>query len=126
MVSLMIIGGSTSDDKDNTISAGVGDHMIEKKDEIEDRPEGKNIDAEESHVFAISSATILFQALMILTSIYYAMICTNWGQLSLYTGMEVEPDNTAFWLKMVSQWITMFLYLLSLLAPVLFPNRDFD
>lgn len=60
---------------------------------------------------------------------YYAMLCTNWGQLDIYEA-DYTPDtsrgNQSFWLKLVAEWITMSLYIFSLIAPVLFPNRNFD
>lgn len=37
----------------------------------------------DSHTFPISTATILFQVLMILASIYYSMLLTNWGTPSV-------------------------------------------
>jgi hypothetical protein len=60
--------------------------MVEKQEELNERPADDHLksakSAEESHVFAITTPTILFQALMMLTSIYYAMLCTNWGSLN--------------------------------------------
>jgi hypothetical protein len=83
------------------------------------------VDAEQSGVFAISNATIFFQALMMVTAVYYGMLCTNWGELYLYVGVTTTTDNTAFWMKLVAQWITMSLYIFSLVAPLLFPDREF-
>ena len=60
-----------------------------------------------------------------LAAMYYAMLCTNWGKLELF-GSTVETSDTAFWLKIVAEWITMLLYLLSLVAPLLCPNRTFE
>jgi hypothetical protein len=60
---------------------------------------------------------------------YYAMLCTNWGELDIYEA-DYVPDqsknNSSFWLKLVAEWITMSLYIFSLIAPVLFPNRNFE
>ena len=57
------------------------------------------------------------------------MLCTNWGQLDIYES-DYTPDtnrsNQSFWLKLVAEWITMSLYIFSLIAPVLFPNRNFE
>lgn len=72
--------------------------MLEKKDDLESRPddapaEKQGKTSEEAHVFEISSATILFQGLLVLSSMYFAVLCTNWGDLSLYTANEL-PDGT--------------------------------
>ena len=77
----------------------------------------------------MSTATIFFQFLLMLVSMYYAMLCTNWGELYLYEKDMVPPESTsnqAYWLKLVSMWFTMLLYIFSLVAPLLFPNRSFD
>jgi len=60
-----------------------------------------------------------------LAAMYYAMLCTNWGKLELFDH-NVETSDTAFWLKLVAEWLTMLLYLFSLVAPLLFPNRTFE
>ena len=127
---------------------------MEKKEDLDERPDdgaaykmaeksGQTAEqkAVENHTFEISSATIIFQALLVLSSMYYAVLCTNWGDLNLYSKDECQPGfilvndvcvsntsltNSSFWLKMVTQWITMSIYIFSLLAPLIFPGRDFD
>lgn len=81
------------------------------------------------HKFPITSVTIQFQLLLILAAMYYAMLFTNWNNPDLYksdTHGEETRDMGTFWLKIVVQWITMALYLLSLIAPLLCPDRDFS
>mmetsp|Transcript_13118 Transcript_13118/g.22151 ORF Transcript_13118/g.22151 Transcript_13118/m.22151 type:complete len:141 (+) Transcript_13118:698-1120(+) len=68
MVSLFVISGSTHSD-DETLANEMGAHMMEKKEDLDERPEEGDLkrsaqrgslNAEQSHVFAVSSATILF------------------------------------------------------------------
>ena len=64
LVSLTIISGSSTTNEDKP-SENLGQHIMEKKEDLEDRPSinethNNGKDAEESHVFAISEATILF------------------------------------------------------------------
>jgi len=72
----------------------------------------------------------MFQFLLMLVSMYYAMLCTNWGELYLYekdtTSVPEDVTNQAYWLKLIAMWFTMLLYIFSLVAPLLFPNRSFD
>jgi len=75
-------------------------------------------------VFAISRQTILFQLSMMLASMYYAMLCTNWQNPGLYTDGEYASAST-YWLKMVCLWLSILVYLFSMIAPILFPNREF-
>ena len=77
------------------------------------------------HVFAISSQTIFFQLTMMLSSMYYAMLCTNWLEPGLYTD-GTYGSATTYWLKMVCLWLSSLVYLYSMVAPLLFPNRSFQ
>merc|ERR1719263_555291 len=139
VVSLFVISASTKKNDENTVTAEAGGHLLEKEDDLENRPDdahkkdGQTV--EDTHTFEISSATITFQFLLILASMYYAVLCTNWGDLQLYSGDATNDKNapvatgdgsdTSFWLKIVAEWITMSLYIFSLLAPICFPGRDF-
>lgn len=81
----------------------------------------------ESHVFAISNATIIFQVTMIFSAIYLAMLCTNWGSVTVFDNTTdfFQHSQGSFWLKIVAQWFTIGIFLFSLVGPMLFPNRDF-
>jgi len=62
---------------------------------------------------------------------YLGMVLTNWQSVSAVTGEEVgntilvDQGMVAVWVKVVSSWITMLLYLWTMVAPILFPNRHF-
>ena len=61
-------------------------------------------------------------------SLYMAMLLTNWTLLSKSDNNDfrVNTGVAAAWTKIVSSWVALFLYAWSLLAPVLFPDRDFS
>lgn len=61
---------------------------------------------EEMHTFAISPASIVFQALLILASCYYAMLMTNWGDPTMYGETEEFFTNAAssYWIKFSALW----------------------
>jgi len=69
-----------------------------------------------------------FHFVMAMGAMYMAMVLTNWGKSSsdptsnTNTGISTE----SMWIKISSQWLAYLIYLWSLLAPVLFPNRDFS
>ena len=75
-------------------------------------------------IFPISKETITFQLIMMLSSMYYAMLCTNWLEPGLYTKGDYISDTT-YWLKMVALWLSLLVYLYSMIAPLLFPDRQF-
>lgn len=65
---------------------------------------------------------------MLFMSFYYCMLLTNW--------IVIDPNSTAthvlsqswqsFWVKFVLVILTFFLYIYVLIAPRLFPDREFD
>lgn len=108
--------------------------MMEKEDEVayqkvdlEGTGTEKAIKAKDAHVFPISTATILFQALMCLASIYYSMLMTNWGNPSVMDNTYGFFSNnyTSYWIQLSALWVSQAMYVFSLTAPLCFPNRDF-
>eukprot|EP00750_Incisomonas_marina_P006588 INCI14677.1.p1 GENE.INCI14677.1~~INCI14677.1.p1 ORF type:complete len:502 (+),score=93.62 INCI14677.1:280-1785(+) len=66
----------------------------------------------------------LFQLVMCLACFYMAMLLTNWAT---YEASNVAGVGTAsMWIKFVSQWATVALFLWTLIAPLCCPNRSFD
>ena len=68
------------------------------------------------HAFPISTGTIFFQALLILAAVYYAMLLTNWGNPTVFldTTDLYAANNVSFWIKLVTNYITNLIYLISL------------
>jgi len=67
---------------------------------------------------------LLFQLVMCLASFYLAMLLTNWAT---YDQSNVAGVGLAsMWIKFVSQWLTVALFLWTLMAPICCPNRSFD
>jgi len=59
-----------------------------------------------------------FHLVLALSMSYMAMLLTDWGAGS-------SGSNTSMWVKITTSWITMLLYGWSLVAPLVFPDRDF-
>ena len=60
-------------------------------------------------------------------SCWFAMAMTSWG--SIKTGGNVaNPDagSVSMWIIIASQWLVLALFLWTLVAPRLFPGRDFS
>lgn len=67
-------------------------------------------------------STIVF----ILISCYYGMVLTNWATYQDADSINNPKTGTAsFWLQASAQWICLLLYVWALLAPKIFPDRDF-
>ena len=62
----------------------------------------------------------------LLISAYYAMVLTNWA--TERDGLNVSSQKegeAAMWLQATAQWICLLMYIWTLIAPDLFPDRDF-
>jgi len=79
------------------------------------------------HVFPVTPQAIQFQILMLLASIYFAMLLSNWGNPTLYTDSTdfFEANTLSFWIKIVAQWISILVYAFSILGP-LCTQREFS
>ena len=66
-------------------------------------------------------------AVMAVCCCWYAMTLTAWGSIEK-RGTISNPDagDVSMWMLIVSQWIALLLYLWTLVAPSLFPDRDFS
>ena len=66
----------------------------------------------------------LFQLVMCLASFYLTMLLTNWAT---YDASKAPGVGTAsMWIQFVSQWVTVALFLWTLIAPMCCPNRTFE
>lgn len=66
-------------------------------------------------------------ATLALICCWYAMTLTGWGAIE-NRGDIANPDvgEVSMWMLIVSQWISLLLYLWTLVAPTLLPDRDFS
>jgi len=70
----------------------------------------------------------IFHLTLFTASMYMAMLLTNWGSATHAEGNEDGKVGTAsMWVKILSQWLTMLIYVWSLIAPaILSEYREFD
>jgi len=136
-MSLLALGASTTKGGDGTVTSDMSAHVMEKEEDSTainyesvinkaDTETGKS-DPEKDHIFPISTATIIFQALMVLASIYFSMLMTNWGNPTVMDESYgfFSINYWSYWVQMVALWMSQGLYVFSLTAPICFPNRDF-
>ena len=66
-----------------------------------------------------------FHVIFVLGAMYVAMLLTDWNYVK--PGQEddvhIGRSEAAMWIRIVSSWVCMLLYMWSLLAPALFPDR---
>jgi hypothetical protein len=88
---------------------------------------GDGADREEGEIPDTFSNNWKLNILLGVVSCWYAMALTSWG--SIQTGGDAANPvigTTSMWMIISSQWIALTLYLWTLVAPRLFPDRDFS
>jgi serine incorporator 1/3 len=95
--------------------------------------EGGDQSPQESQQRPSSSENVTWRLNLALAVIacWASMILTHWGQVqesSADNNNVVDPGvgRVSVWMIVASQWLALSLYLWTLLAPRLFPNRDFS
>eukprot|EP00633_Aureoumbra_lagunensis_P001539 CAMPEP_0197287306 /NCGR_PEP_ID=MMETSP0890-20130614/3549_1 /TAXON_ID=44058 ORGANISM="Aureoumbra lagunensis, Strain CCMP1510" /NCGR_SAMPLE_ID=MMETSP0890 /ASSEMBLY_ACC=CAM_ASM_000533 /LENGTH=207 /DNA_ID=CAMNT_0042756811 /DNA_START=832 /DNA_END=1455 /DNA_ORIENTATION=- len=73
------------------------------------------------------SENVRFNLVLSLVSCYIGCVLTNWGtwQNSVSDISNPLAGRVSSWLNIGAQWVMFLLYLWTLLAPLLFPDRDF-
>jgi hypothetical protein len=67
-----------------------------------------------------------FHLIFALASMYSAMLLTGWGNANVEEKDIIDVGWPSVWVRMCTQWITAALYVWSLVAPNIFPDRDFS
>ncbi|KZT41303.1 TMS membrane protein/tumor differentially expressed protein [Sistotremastrum suecicum HHB10207 ss-3] len=105
--------------------------LEEDEDEDDDEPKGDERDDERT---GTRYNYTWFHIIFVLGAMYVGMLLTDWqfasttqpaeasGEQGIYIGRSVS----AMWMRVVSSWLCMLLYIWSLVAPVLFPDRFGD
>lgn len=89
---------------------------------IDDNSEKKENDDESSKV---SYNWSFFHFVFALASLYIMMTLTNWYVPSA-TLKTLNANSASMWVKIVSSWLCILLYIWSMVAPMLLHNRDFS
>ncbi|XP_018364574.1 PREDICTED: probable serine incorporator isoform X2 [Trachymyrmex cornetzi] len=99
----------------------IGNEVEGRNPDAEGGKEAKVWDNEEEKVAYNWS---FFHLMFALATLYVMMTLTNWYKpnSSLDT---LNANNASMWVKIISSWMCLALYVWSLVAPAIFPNRDF-
>ena len=62
-----------------------------------------------------------------LSAVYYAMMITNWGNPTVFndTWDFFAANKASYVIKIVAQFGTMAIYMFSMVAPLIFKDREF-
>lgn len=68
-----------------------------------------------------------FNIAMMLIAMYWCMVLTDWGNVDRSSsGASPTNGRVAMWMNVTASWICVLLYGWTLVAPRIFPDRDFS
>lgn len=67
----------------------------------------------------------MFHFMMLLATLFVMMSITNWYQPDKHTAL-LSANYASFWVKAANSWTCVAIYVWTLIAPTVFPNRDFS
>ncbi|CAK1548481.1 unnamed protein product [Leptosia nina] len=109
----------------------MSEHILAKTGEGYDSLEGDGGEAgqsEETKVFdneaeSTAYSWSFFHVVFAMATLYVMMTLTNWYNPS----SQLSKENVAsMWIKITSSWLCVGLYVWTLVAPAIFPDRDFN
>lgn len=101
---------------------GGDDQLLDEANKSDDNSEQAFSDTEED---VERKPNAFFNLMMAFASMYMCMLLTNWASGSLRGVHDVSVGTQDMWVNIVTSWIASALYIWSLVAPALFPDRDF-
>lgn len=74
------------------------------------------------------SENVRFNVVLALVAMYIACQLTSWGTLRVDGGSLASPlaGAVSSWMNIAAQWVIYLIYFWTLVAPFLFPDRDFS
>ncbi|KAL1559004.1 putative serine incorporator [Salvia divinorum] len=80
---------------------------------------------EEEKPMAVSYSYSFFHLIFSLASMYSAMLLTGWSTSVGESGKLVDVGWPSVWVRIITSWATAGLFIWSLVAPIIFPDREF-
>ncbi|KAL5541683.1 hypothetical protein UlMin_009393 [Ulmus minor] len=91
--------------------------------EAEEMEEGKQ-KKEKEEARPVTYSYMFFHLIFALASMYSAMLLSGWTDSSESSDL-IDVGWTSVWVRICTEWVTAGLYVWSLVAPLLFPDREF-
>ncbi len=107
----------------DAFQGGVDTSNADEGPSLEKAEQGQTVWDNEKEGVAYSYA--MFNFMMFLATLYVMMSITNWYQPNKETAM-LSANYGSFWVKAVSSWVCVAIYVWTLVAPAIFPDRDFS
>ncbi|KAK8971007.1 hypothetical protein KSP40_PGU020020 [Platanthera guangdongensis] len=92
---------------------------------IEGEMESGKIETKRSDPRPVTYSYFFFHLIFALASMYSAMLLTGWSSPTAGSSERVNVGWTSVWIRICTQWATAALYLWTLVAPLILPDREF-
>lgn len=143
MISLAYVSLGSSEDTSGQMAAGgvdVAQAVLAEAKTQEDDEQKERLD-QEKHAGVKAKVTphdlevyqtnsyIYFHIIFVFASFYLAMLLTDWGSTAARqqgTFIDFRGGDVSMWIKVATSWIAIFVYNWTLIAPKVFPDRDFS
>jgi hypothetical protein len=102
--------------------------QVKQEEDYATLNDGPNEDDHVNEVPQTFSSSWKINMIMSLICCWYAMSLTSWGSVAGGGGTIANPSagKVSMWMIISSQWLMNLLYLWTLIAPKLFPDREFS
>lgn len=78
----------------------------------------------ETEARPVTYSYMFFHMIFALASMYSAMLLSGWTDNAENSDL-IDVGWTSVWVRICTEWVTAGLYIWSLVAPLLFPDREF-
>ena len=72
----------------------------------------------------VTYSYMFFHMIFALASMYSAMLLSGWTDSAENSDL-IDVGWTSVWVRICTEWVTAGLYIWSLVAPLIFPDREF-
>lgn len=117
--------GMRKDDDSSAILLGGGDDDVGDDDD-EEKGGQRVIDNERQ---ATLYSWTFFHLVFALASLYLMMVLTDWAvfeRSSSNSSIDIGHNMASVWVRMVSSWLVVVMYMWTLIAPIVLSDRVFD
>ena len=111
-----VMGGFSANEYEDQPGQAIGNDVNQ---------EPNNVNEDTIHEYSDHWGWVRWHFYMMLGVMYLGMVFSNWQLSTNVLGQSLKGNSFVFWLKTAISWFTALAYIWTLIAPRLFPNRDF-
>lgn len=95
-----------------------------EEEELEEGKEKEKEKKTDAEARPVSYSYMFFHLIFALASMYSAMLLSGWTSSSESSDL-IDVGWTSVWVRICTEWVTAVLFVWSLVAPLIFPDREF-